>query len=142
MKPQQSSYGTNGQAPMSKIKYKKGDIGFSVMWNDDDTKFEFWEYRLRNVQNRKAFGKILTYHFWTPVLKGTTWGKRSKKHGDFGWLQPNATQFTTKYKESELYQYAPTKVMACQWELDDQKYVKLLGTQVEALERYIKRYSK
>ena len=127
---------------MSKIKYKKDDIGFSVMWNDDDTKFEFWEYRLRNVQNRKFLGDIVTYHFWTPVLKGTTWGKRSKKRGDFGWLQPTATQFTMRYRAVVERQYAPTKVMACQWELGDQKYIGLLDTQVEALERYIKRYSK
>jgi hypothetical protein len=120
--------------------YKKGDIGYCVMWSDDDTKFEFWEYHLRTVQRRKV-GYLqdhrVLYHYWAPKLKGTTWGKKSRKHGDFGWL-PMASQFTSRFVASSGEGYPPTKVEACKADLE-QGFLK--PDQIKKLENYIKRYS-
>lgn len=57
---------------------KPGDTLYAILHEDDGTPtVERWI--VRTVRGGKA----------TAIWKLThTWGKRSKKHGDFGWLDP------------------------------------------------------
>lgn len=48
--------------------------------HEDDGKPTVEEWIVRTVRGDKATA------IWK--LAGITWGKRSKKHGDFGWLDP------------------------------------------------------
>jgi hypothetical protein len=57
---------------------KPGDILYQVL-HEDDGKPTMEEWHIRTIRG----GKI------TAIWKlPHTWGKRSKKHGDFGWLDP------------------------------------------------------
>jgi len=56
---------------------KVGDIYYRFDIDDETAKYEWDIYIVRTVRGGKA----------TAIMKNVcTWGKRSKKHGDFGWL--------------------------------------------------------
>lgn len=65
------------------MSLKVGDRCFRVVL--DGARIEYWEYVLRTVRTRNG----IKYGYWWNKLPGQTWGKVSKKHGDYGWL-PNA----------------------------------------------------
>lgn len=58
---------------------KIGQVFWSANFYPDTGKFEWDEYVLRTIRGGKAFAT---------QKNDATWGKRSKKHGDFGWLDP------------------------------------------------------
>lgn len=58
---------------------KQGETYFRVSTDEETAEVDLDEYVLRTIRGK--FGYL--------VLKASfTWGKRSKKHGDFGWLDP------------------------------------------------------
>lgn len=58
---------------------KIGQILYAVFEGEETGKIEFGEYHIRTIRK----GKV--YATWKC---STSWGKRSSKHGDFGWLDP------------------------------------------------------
>lgn len=58
---------------------KVGQILYAVFPDENTGKIEFAEYHVRTIRKSKI------YATWK---NSTTWGKRSSKHGDFGWLDP------------------------------------------------------
>ncbi|WJI45082.1 hypothetical protein NL532_32080 [Mesorhizobium sp. C120A] len=64
---------------MAKINHAAGEFYFRAWYDEEDGRVEISEYGLRSIRTRVAYF----------TLKASfTWGKRSTKHGDFGWL-PN-----------------------------------------------------
>ncbi len=66
---------------------KVGDTYFRALV--DEGKVIIDEYVLRTM--RGGYGYLIDK---SPI----TWGKRSKKHGDFGWLDPIPTWLRTRFK--------------------------------------------
>lgn len=70
---------------------KVGDVRYHCDINHDTGKIEFDEYVLRTIRKRYIGSKFrkprlsITYGYWICKLKGITWVKRSKAHGDWGW---------------------------------------------------------
>jgi len=60
------------------MKYKKGQDLYSLCV-DDDGKCEMDVYRVRTIRGGLVYAILVT---------SFTWGKRSKKNGDWGWLDP------------------------------------------------------
>ena len=58
---------------------KIGQILYTCYVNEDTGKVDFGEYHVRTIRK----GNV--YAVWKCSV---TWGKRSSKHGDFGWLDP------------------------------------------------------
>lgn len=58
---------------------KIGQVLWQASFDTETGKFEWNEYILRTIRGGKAFATMKLP--WT-------WGKRSKKNGDFGWLDP------------------------------------------------------
>jgi hypothetical protein len=59
------------------MKWKVGQIFYYVSTDEETGKVEFDEYHVRTIRGG----------FVHAILKAPyTWGKISKKHGDFGWL--------------------------------------------------------
>lgn len=60
------------------IKHKAGEFYWYAWYDDEDGKVYLEEYGLRSIRKGIAY--------FTLKSDGITWGKRSKKHGDYGWL--------------------------------------------------------
>jgi hypothetical protein len=60
--------------------YKLGQIFYQILADESDGTVEVWEWHVVTIRGR--------YVYAVTKLKGITWGKVSKKHGDFGWLRP------------------------------------------------------
>lgn len=56
-----------------------GDVYWAIGADDDTGKIEWEEYIVRTIRKDKIYATQKNQ--WT-------WGKRSKKNGDFGWLDP------------------------------------------------------
>lgn len=63
-------------------------------------KLEVEEYVLRTVRSRNVgtvfYPFMVQYGYWTLKIKDVTWGKRSAKRGDFGWLKNTPKWCRTK----------------------------------------------
>ncbi|MCB5201667.1 hypothetical protein LH464_04140 [Neorhizobium sp. T786] len=58
---------------------KPGDVLFEVWAEDGNGKIAWSEWVVRSIRKGTVYA----------TLKASwTWGKKSKKHGDFGWLDP------------------------------------------------------
>lgn len=69
---------------------KVGQILFCIYPDaDDEGKPIVEQWHVRSIRG----GKITAIWF-----SSTTWGKRSKKHGDFGWLDPIARYARKSWK--------------------------------------------
>ncbi|MEP2533519.1 hypothetical protein [Shimia sp.] len=102
---------------------KKGDTCWSLVWSEDG-RIEWWEYVLRTIQTRKeplwpgdTSGYACTYGYWWPKLKGTTWGKVSRKHGDLGWLPGAWSCFREKLSINAGRPYPKTQLGALRQEI-------------------------
>lgn len=76
-------------------------------WHDDATgKVEIDEYGLRSIRQNTAY--------FTLKSNGVTWGKRSKTHGDFGWLDPvpRWTRTPVRIGGEQIRRFAKTKAAA------------------------------
>ncbi len=54
--------------------------------DDDKAKVEVTEWIVRSIQKRRNSTSAQRYVNLAQKLDGITWGKRSRKNGDFGWL--------------------------------------------------------
>lgn len=67
-----------------------------VLWQAsfyDDGKFEWCEYVIRTIRGGKVYA--------TEKVDGITWGKLSKKHRDYGWLDPINPMWRRMWREGE-----------------------------------------
>ncbi len=90
---------------------KIGDTCYCVRWNG--SRVEYWEYVLRTIQTRNG----VTYGYWWCKLPGTTWGKVSKTHGDYGWIPGAWPGFRDKHPIERGRPYAASKLGALRDEI-------------------------
>jgi len=62
------------------LQHRVGEMYWYAWFDDETRKVELDQYGLRSIRKGTAY--------FTAKLDGTTWGKRSTKTGDFGWLDP------------------------------------------------------
>lgn len=87
---------------------KIGDEYFMLIISDDGS-HEWWIYRVRSIQNRnttdRAYQGRLPDHFvryvYAIAVFSWTWGKRSAKSGDYGWLDPISDDWRKKWRADE-----------------------------------------
>lgn len=87
---------------------KIGDEYFSLFIDPETGEHEWWIYRVRSIQNRKrksmfpGFGSLPSVRYVYAIgVFSWTWGKRSSKAGDFGWLDPISDDWRKKWKAGE-----------------------------------------
>jgi len=86
---------------------KIGDEYFMLIISDDLT-HEWWIYRVRSIQNRTVDNgyppliprRVIRYVYAIAVFSWT-WGKRSTKSGDYGWLDPISDDWRKKWRADE-----------------------------------------
>ena len=94
---------------------KVGDIFYSFHVDDETLKSEFSEYTVRTIRGGKIYA----------IEKNCcTWGRRSKKHGDFGWLE----SFNPMWRHS--------------WRIDGKLPWGIFRTKLMAVNAEIKLYTK
>lgn len=100
------------------MTYTVGKFYWYAWFDDESCKTYFVEYCLRSIR-----GNFL---YFTEKSRAT-WGKRSKKHGDFGWLDPVPAWARNKvYAKSErLKRYRPTKKQALRAAIADERMTRL-----------------
>lgn len=89
----------------------------------------YWsEWVLRSVSRRKKYLGItwsspVLVEYWVSKIDGLTWGKRSKKHGDFGWLKniPASCRWSSFAGDDDTIG-RPTKLAAIKEELKTIKH--------------------
>jgi hypothetical protein len=94
------------------MKYKEGQTLYSVCI-EDDGKCSMDIYKVRTIRG----GIVHAILFDT-----FTWGKKSKKHGDFGWLDPIPNWCRERCKEGEKFRHLYTTKLSA-WK-DAEKIVK------------------
>lgn len=97
---------------------KKGDVCFRAELSG--TKVEFREYILRTIQTRAgrySWEKPETWGYWWCKVPGLSWGKRSKKHGDYGWLKNADPICRVKHRLQDGRPYGATKAGAIREEI-------------------------
>jgi len=62
------------------MKYKINQLFYSPDYDEETGKCELDTYKVRTIRGGFVYA--------IAVYNGVTWGKRSKKHGDIGWLNP------------------------------------------------------
>ncbi|AZO67671.1 hypothetical protein [Mesorhizobium sp. M6A.T.Cr.TU.016.01.1.1] len=90
---------------MAALKHVAGEFYFRAWFDDETGKVEIDEYGLRSIIKGRAY---------FTVKAPFTWGKRSTKHGDFGWL-PNIPAWARSAEGVGgvyIKVYAKTKVQA------------------------------
>ncbi|WDX79850.1 hypothetical protein PQP94_24080 (plasmid) [Salmonella enterica subsp. enterica serovar Typhimurium] len=68
---------------------RKGAVLYAALYyifDDDKAKVEVTEWIVRSIQKRRNSTSDQRYVNLAQKLDGITWGKRSRKNGDFGWL--------------------------------------------------------
>lgn len=90
---------------------KVGDRCFHVVL--DGARIEYWEYVLRTIRTRSG----VKYGYWWNKLPGQTWGKVSKKHGDYGWLSDAWNGWRERYPIASGRPYAASKLGAIRDEI-------------------------
>lgn len=101
---------------MNAMAYKLEQTLWSVCITDGDAKFEWEEWIIRTI--RKPF-------IYATIKNRFTWGKRSTKNGDFGWLDPVNKLWRTRWaidgEPSKYLGIATTKRRALQLAIASQK---------------------
>lgn len=77
------------------MNYKTGKILYHVYVDSDDGKFFLSEYIVRTVRGGYAYA--------VKKENGTTWVKKSKKSGDFGWSDSIPSYYREKTKVGEPF---------------------------------------
>lgn len=90
---------------------KVGDSCYCVRW--EGSRIAYWEYVLRTIRTRHG----VTYGYWWCKLPGVTWGKVSKKHGDYGWLSGAWPGFRERHPIVKGRPYAASTLGALRDEL-------------------------
>lgn len=73
-------------------RYKVGQTLYEATINEPDGSFEWNEHVVRTIRGGRVYAILKT---------SFTWGKRSKKHGDFGWLDPLPKWCRTSWREGD-----------------------------------------
>lgn len=92
---------------------KKGDLCYRASFVG--RKISYDEYVLRTIQNRRgkySWEKPQTWAYWWAKIPGLSWGKRSKAHGDYGFLKDADPICREKHLLSAGRPYAATKAGA------------------------------
>lgn len=124
---------------------KVGDAYFSAWVNDG--RVEIDERVLRTIRGEHAF--------FVKKIDGLTWGKRSKKTGDYGWLDPLPVWARDKVRvvDGAPRGYGKSKSAAIRLELADRRkararhkadaeIVEEIDGEIRALERRLSRVSR
>lgn len=96
----------------AKFKWKVGQILYWIMADEENGKISFEEYQIRTIRGGYVYA----------ILKAEwTWGKVSKKHGDFGWLPRIPAWCRKKWKvDGEPHDLFKTKLAAIRDEIKTQ----------------------
>lgn len=90
---------------MAAFKHVPGEFYYRASYDEQTGKVDIDEYGLRSIRTRVAYF----------TLKASfTWGKRSTKHGDFGWLPniPAWCRHAEAVAGESIRGYAKTKAAA------------------------------
>lgn len=68
---------------------KVGQVLWSAAFDTETGKFEWFEYVLRTIRGGKAYATQKNI---------CTWGKKSSKNGDYGWLDPIAPMWRQDWR--------------------------------------------
>lgn len=91
-----------------------GDVYWAIGADDDTGKIEWEEYIVRTIRKGRIYAT--QKNKWT-------WGKRSKKNGDFGWLDPIHLAWRTMWRQGQIptHNLATTRLSALKRALKSQK---------------------
>lgn len=70
------------------MTYRIGQTLYTVWYDADEQKVEQWQYIVRTIRKNRVY--------CIAHLPGVTWGKKSSKTGDYGWLDPVHQDFRIK----------------------------------------------
>lgn len=87
------------------MKLKVGQVRYWACVSSDTMRVEYSEWVLRSIQTRGGIKR----GYWINKVKGVTWGKRSKKNGDFGFLKNIPAWLRVSMQVSEGAPYSATK---------------------------------
>lgn len=94
---------------------KVGDTRYTAsIW---DGRIEYDEWVLRSIQRRKRYAGMRWIEpplvfYWVNKIKGVTWVKRSKSHGDWGFAKSIPPEFRRAHLESNKPIGRPSKLGA------------------------------
>jgi len=93
---------------------KIGDVFYEYWVSEETGKVSLEEHVLRTIRGKWA------YAIWKNEF---TWGKRSRKHGDFGWRDPISREWRTKWliAGERPGKLATTKLMAIRYAIEGHK---------------------
>jgi len=69
--------------------------------SDTDATHSWSVWRVRTIQNRKRSSGITVRYVYAILVESWTWGKRSTKAGDYGWLDPVPEWCRKKWRADE-----------------------------------------
>ena len=100
---------------------RKGAVLYAAVYyisDDDKAKVEVTEWIVRSIQKRRNSTSAQRYVNLAQKLDGITWGKRSRKNGDFGWLPSIPSWCLQQFREGgELpFGFYPTRLAALKFE--------------------------
>lgn len=102
-----------------------GEDRYYAWFDDDDAKVQVDLYRVRSIKRRRNKFSLALGEPRASLIEvnGTTWGKRSKKHGDFGWRDPIWPGFRQMVEvgSPRARRYAKTKGAAIRAALADER---------------------
>ncbi|QNH71479.1 hypothetical protein PP938_gp031 [Rhizobium phage AF3] len=82
---------------------KLGKIFYEIIADETTGKIEFWEWHIVTVRGKWAYAV---------VKLDCTYGKRSKKAGDFGWLRPVppwTRKKLSRFQTDDWFNIAPSR---------------------------------
>lgn len=113
---------------------KKSDILYKCRVDEYEGRIELEEWHVTNVDKRGIF--------LTEKVDKITWGKRSRSHGDYGWLSPIDKLYRDKLNPDEDYKkknYHKSKAAAHRSVLPELKRkANKLNAMVRRLEKKVK----
>ncbi|MBV7264352.1 hypothetical protein KCG43_20275 [Photobacterium sp. WH24] len=105
-----------GKQPFPTSRIKVGAIlfkAFACSYDDGSSEVELQEWHVRTIAKKRGSqtrrGRKLdsnyydqrTYVYVIQKIKGVTWGKLSRKNGDFGWLKSISKNFRESFAVGE-----------------------------------------
>ena len=110
---------------------KVGDVYYDAYYDEEAKKVDITEYRLRTI--RGAWGYIVQ-------VESFTWGKRSGKTGDYGWLDPIPSWCRTRFlvRNGVPKKFSRSKTQALRVLLASEKKIVAEGFGEEYSEQLIK----
>ena len=82
------------------MKYKINQILYRSSWDEDTGKCELDEYMIRTIRGGFVYA--------IAKINRITWGKRSSKIGDIGWLNPIDSVFKYRIEKGRQFTFIHT----------------------------------